>query len=1061
MMKPVAMAPLARGSELDTRPPPSLEVMYFGKTLECGRCSFKSYRKEGVPMCHCFLLIISRNIDQSMKPHRSYLPAYSNAVDKARTTFIPHISSLCSGNRAESSLQAYRKLLTCLEIKWVSYKRFLSTDYIQKMKRTSSSHTALTGDFLKDLRSNRPQRPMGTRPLPWLRAATSRSDLDLQKSSPPDEEPKLEVPHLPPRSASALSLRGDASDQLDQRRDSHVARPLVRQPSGRSTKRQISGESEEEDQSQVNIPYVENGMRWMERQESRSISMALRDMDLKDQQKLHAAAQDEASELVWTHRNPDAPYHNPDAAKYKTHLRKGSHARAHNVETPTAVELGGLQSEWPSASDSSGSTKSEQQSSKGSQVPSNSSSKMPLDHDKCLGSKHSNGLETPLVSSTLSKKPYSGLAESVARDITTHRRTSSGSKRKVSRGTSKTTFQNPSDQIYEESEEVQKAKIANPRPPPMPLLTRRNPFARVKFAQQEKHERSNSEPILETKKFNRYEIHKNVPSQSRNPGYTSNPPTPPRPTTPNDSGLAANEDSPRTKDGKEIRGDDIRAATSMKMKDRSSKLPTPSVVSDKLGRPIVSFDPNWKPKEVDLREETAESIPSSSKGSEIRKQPERPSPMPIKAATTTGVPTLDVFDIASRERAHSPPPAIHNDTMETSIVVPVINVDGPPQIPKINEPDPPANSGFSHPQAPLTRSHTTPVPTINIPDEPRPDLRHALPSISIEDESTPKSSRPSIPSINVEDQARSSGRQRPLPTINAPCNSGASCPPRPLPTINVPNASQSSTSSRPLPTINVSSSSETQPRPNARPLPQPVPSAPRPNPLRHAFTAPTVQTASSSGRHWTPSVRRTQAQCAQCALPIAGRIVSAANQRFHPECFSCHHCGEGLECVAFYPEPDTQRGARLDRIRRRQTGAPVPEGSPSDFDDGDERLRFYCHLDFHEFFSPRCKSCKTPIEGEVVVACGAEWHVGHFFCAQCGDPFDAQTPFVEKDGYAWCVGCHTNRYSAKCRKCRRPVTDVVVKALGAEWHHDCFVCMVSFLRRSPPVGWNCAVANST
>ena len=44
--------------------------------------------------------------------------------------------------------------------------------------------------------------------------------------------------------------------------------------------------------------------------------------------------------------------------------------------------------------------------------------------------------------------------------------------------------------------------------------------------------------------------------------------------------------------------------------------------------------------------------------------------------------------------------------------------------------------------------------------------------------------------------------------------------------------------------------------------------------------------------------------------------------------------------------------------------------------DGDETLRFYCHLDFHELFSPRCKSCKTPIEGEVIVACGAEWHVG-------------------------------------------------------------------------------------
>jgi hypothetical protein len=60
------------------------------------------------------------------------------------------------------------------------------------------------------------------------------------------------------------------------------------------------------------------------------------------------------------------------------------------------------------------------------------------------------------------------------------------------------------------------------------------------------------------------------------------------------------------------------------------------------------------------------------------------------------------------------------------------------------------------------------------------------------------------------------------------------------------------------------------------------------------------------------------------------------------------------------------------------------EGCTEEYD-GDESLRFYCHLDFHEFFSPRCKSCKTPIEGEVIVACGAEWHSGHFFCAQCGD----------------------------------------------------------------------------
>lgn len=90
--------------------------------------------------------------------------------------------------------------------------------------------------------------------------------------------------------------------------------------------------------------------------------------------------------------------------------------------------------------------------------------------------------------------------------------------------------------------------------------------------------------------------------------------------------------------------------------------------------------------------------------------------------------------------------------------------------------------------------------------------------------------------------------------------------------------------------------------------------------------------------------------------------------------------------MAFYPEPDQAREERIARIRARAAGQYVEERvGQTHLEDGDELLRFYCHLDYHEFFSPRCKSCKTPIEGEVVVACGAEWHAGHFFCAQCGD----------------------------------------------------------------------------
>lgn len=139
-------------------------------------------------------------------------------------------------------------------------------------------------------------------------------------------------------------------------------------------------------------------------------------------------------------------------------------------------------------------------------------------------------------------------------------------------------------------------------------------------------------------------------------------------------------------------------------------------------------------------------------------------------------------------------------------------------------------------------------------------------------------------------------------------------------------------------------------------------------------------------RQYIPAMTRNVGLCSQCGLTIDGRMVGAAGARFHPECFACYHCKETLECVGFFPEPMERRTMRLASIRQRLDGQEVdfPNGSQVD-EDTDDSLRFYCHLDYHELFSPRCKSCKTPIEGEVIVACGAEWHVGHFFCAQCGD----------------------------------------------------------------------------
>ncbi|CRL23581.1 Zinc finger, LIM-type [Penicillium camemberti] len=265
----------------------------------------------------------------------------------------------------------------------------------------------------------------------------------------------------------------------------------------------------------------------------------------------------------------------------------------------------------------------------------------------------------------------------------------------------------------------------------------------------------------------------------------------------------------------------------------------------------------------------------------------------------------------------------------------------------------------------------------------------------------PKPDRPTLPVIEVA-----------APTIEVSAPTIEVSEPPPIPVINVPDIK--------VPTISEIEAPSKQP---TRPMPQPT----RNSPTKQAF--PKQQGSDSQSRWYSPYTRSgvPTASCELCTLSISGKIVTAGGCRFHPECFTCFHCHTALECVAFYQEPESSRDERLATTDAHDQEARVP--------------RFYCHLDFHEMFSPRCKSCKTPIEGEVVVACGAEWHVGHFFCAECGDPFDSQTPFVEKDGFAWCLHCHSRRTAPRCLGCKQHVMDeVVISAIGGQWHERCFNC---------------------
>lgn len=805
-----------------------------------------------------------------------------------------------------------------------SPRNFFSSADVANPTNTPSSSRAWTANYLTGLRSNRPARPNGSRPFPGKDkpiALTTVLEPTLKPSSPlafsrpssSAQQPDLTRPKEPERCLSAMSHCRAQSALPTTNGTESTGRPLARQPGPTIKVRDLTKSSMGTKAS--NGPnggaYLERGQRWMERLEARSIREALEDMDALDEAHVSAAAQDEASELVWQHRNPGAPSRNHNRIRScKQYLKNGS-------ATLGFTQGAGTPSQRP-VSDGSSSSKSRSTNSGGSRASSGASrgeSKTSQEEGQ------SPAAEVHVLWDSPQKKACMNLSFPIPTPKPLGRRKVSEPKsRKLSVGL----FSNPNDKIYEEPDAIPKEAgtvicEADPEPTPLKWKTRnsiaKRPSGTYGFL------RSKTIPEVASTNLSKTDIYKNRPSQSHNASYVHNKATTnlPQPQIAGCNDRAI--DTSRTKDGIEIRSDDIRAATSMRMKDRSPKLPSPTVVSDRPGRPIISFNKHWRPKEVE--------------------------------------PNLEELSTAQTSTFDAPKPM--SALLRRKL------------------------------QAPLSTSSAPIVPTINTPD---------LPVIRIDAEPTTATAEEiSVPSIELS----------PIPSLSN------SCPQ--VPSIQI---SDDPPPSRKLPIA----------KPRGRPLPH------------HSSTAPITVTTS----HWSPISPRSIAQCASCALPIAGRIVSVASQRFHPQCFTCYHCSELLECVAFYPEPSTSRDARFARIQNRTSDPEAPNfvDGHTAIDDGDTSLRFYCHLDFHELFSPRCRSCKTPIEGEVVIACGGEWHKGHFFCAECGDPFDEKTPFVEKNGYAWCVGCHAGRFNGKCKGCKKVILEQGIQALGGEWHEGCFRCVVRF-----------------
>ena len=209
-------------------------------------------------------------------------------------------------------------------------------------------------------------------------------------------------------------------------------------------------------------------------------------------------------------------------------------------------------------------------------------------------------------------------------------------------------------------------------------------------------------------------------------------------------------------------------------------------------------------------------------------------------------------------------------------------------------------------------------------------------------------------------------------------------------------------------------------------------------------TGPHAKAGPENGRVSASSVG-SGSGCHGCRKWIAGKVVHALGTTFHPNCFVCAHCSEGLEHVAFYEH----------------------EGLP------------YCHFDYHELFSKRCFHCRTPIVDERYITVQDEeltgqdgetkercYHELHFFCANCGDPFldpkaagsaagsdpglmtadengkvkHGGMEFIVHKGYPYCERCHISLHKPRCKGCKKPIVYDLITALGSKYHPECFTC---------------------